>query len=129
MSKINIQGQNNIDDPFYRYKMEKLNIINQKNKTVIDNLKKVCDDLGVDPTLLYSFFKKKFSISMNMDKNFILSTAAKLSYGDFEKALREFIDIYVLCNQCKLPELTIVVEKDKMSRTCRSCSFIDCIKK
>lgn len=129
MSKMNIQGINNIDDPFYRYKMEKLNVIAQKNKTVISNIKKVCDDLAVNPEMLYKFFKKRFSISMNMDKQYILSTSKQITYDEFEKVLREFIEKYVLCRQCNLPELSYNNEKNKIIRICKSCSFTDSIKK
>jgi translation initiation factor 2 beta subunit (eIF-2beta)/eIF-5 len=129
MNKMNIQGNNDINDPFYRYKMEKLNVISQKNKTVIDNIKKVCDDLSIDPVLLYKFFKKKFSTSMKMDKQYILSTSTKITYNEFEKVLREFIEKYVLCRQCSLPELNYTIEKNKTIRICKSCSYTDFIKK
>lgn len=129
MSKMNIQGVNDINDSFYRYKMEKLNVIAQKNKTIIDNIKKVCDDIAVSPIMLYKFFKKRFSVSMNMDKNYVLSTTKKITYDEFEKVLREFIEKYVLCKQCKLPELNYTIEKNKTIRICKSCSFTDCIKK
>lgn len=129
MSTINIQGHDDIDDPYYRYKMQKLNVVHQKNKTIIDNIEKVCSDIKVEPKILYSFFKKKFSVSMNLDKSSILSTTAKISYSDFEKVLREFIEEYVLCKNCKLPELEIKFDKNKISRSCKSCSFKESIKK
>jgi len=119
---MNIQGLDNIIDPFYRYKMQKLNVVQQKNKTVIDNINKVSADLEREPELIYNYFKKKLSISMNM-KDGVLSTAAKLSYNDFEKVLREFIDEYVLCPKCKLPELVLTENKSKYLMTCKSCSY------
>ena len=126
---MNIQGINDIDDPFYRYKMQKLNVVHQKNKTIVDNIEKVCLDIAVPPQMLYSFFKKKFSVSMNLDKKGILSTTSKITYIDFEKALREFIEEYVICKSCKLPELEIDNQKNKINRICKSCSFSDSIKK
>ena len=129
MNSINIQGKNDIDDQFYRYKMQKMNVIHQKNKTIIDNFNKVCADIKVDPKMLYIFFKKKFSVSMNLDKNNVISTTTKIPYADFEKALREFIEEYVLCKTCSLPELEILIEKNKIIRVCKSCSFSDSIKK
>jgi translation initiation factor 2 beta subunit (eIF-2beta)/eIF-5 len=63
MSKINIQGLQDIDDPFYRYRMTKLNIIRQKTKTVIDNLPIVAKDLDRDPKMIVDFFKKALNAS------------------------------------------------------------------
>ena len=129
MSKMNIQGINNIDDPFYRYKMHKLNVVQQKNKVVIDNIQTICDDLKVEPSMLFNFFKKKFSISMHLDKNNVLSTTARITYQDCEKVLREFIEEVVLCKKCGLPELDITTSQNKISRICKSCSHSDNIKK
>lgn len=114
--KINIQGLDDIDDPFYRYTMTKINVIRQKNKTIIDNLEIVCKDIEREPEQLVKYFKKKFSISMSYKDN-ILSTTANLSYQDFETALREYIQLYVLCERCKLPE-TNMTEKLLICRCC-----------
>lgn len=118
--KINIQGINDIDDPFYRYTMTKLNVIRQRTKTVIDNLVAVSKDLDRDPKLIVDYFKKKFSVSF-LFKNDILSTTTDISYDQFVMALRDFIEIYVLCGTCKLPETEILINKNKILLTCKCC--------
>lgn len=115
MSKINIQGLDDIDDPFYRYKMVPINVVHQKNKTIIDNIPQVCADLETDPQRVIKFFKKKFSISMQYKKD-VLSTAARLTYNDFSGALREYIELFVLCRKCKLPE------RDEQN-ICKACGI------
>ena len=125
---MNIQGIDDIIDPFYRYKMQKLNVVQLKNKTIIDNLPKVSGDLGRKPEMIFNYFKKKFSVSMNF-KDSILSTTAKLNYNDFEKVLRSFIEEYVLCPKCKLPELILDDDKNKINITCKSCSYFGIKKK
>lgn len=114
---MNIQGINDINDLFYRYKMQKMNVIKQKNKTIIDNFDKVSKDLDRDPKMLCNYFKKKLGLAM-VFKDGVLSTAADIDYDAFEKVLRQFIEEYVLCKSCKLPELTLV---DKNAK-CKSCS-------
>lgn len=121
MSKINIQGINNISDSFYRYKMSSLNVVRQRNKTVIDNLSKVAADLDRDPKIIVDYFKKKFNTSFTY-KSDTLSTATDISYDKFEFALREFIESYVLCGTCKLPETEITINKDKILLNCKCCS-------
>jgi len=125
MLRTNISGFEDIDDPFYRYKMDKLKITRQKNKTIIDNIDKVCKDLHRDPQLLIEFYKKKFGIAM-IYKNNILSTTARFDDIDdkLNKGLREFIEYYVLCSKCRLPETKIEKLKDIVTLSCDCCSFV-----
>jgi translation initiation factor 5 len=121
--KINIEGSTDVIDPFYRYTMTKLNVIKQKNKTVIDNLNVVCKDLDRDPMLIVNYFKRKFSTSMRYKDN-ILSTTGTITYDQFYDALREFIEYYVLCEKCKLPETIIQFKDDQIKLDCNCCSNI-----
>lgn len=122
--KINIQGLTDIDDPFYRYTMTRLNVVRQKNKTLIDNLVIVSKDLERDPEHIAKFFKKKFSVSMNYKDNQLMTTA-NLTSQDFETALREYIQLFVLCERCNLPETNLV---DNVL-VCRCCSHETKLKK
>lgn len=119
--KINIEGLSDVMDPFYRYTMTKMNIIRHKNKTVIDNIDTVCKDLERDPKLLVDFYKKKFSISIIYKDN-VMSTSANIQYDQFHLMLREFIEQYVLCEKCKLPETDIQIKDDKIKLSCKCCS-------
>ena len=47
--KINIQGLQDINDPFYRYQMDKFILVKEKNKLVINNFDKVCQDIKRSP--------------------------------------------------------------------------------
>jgi len=120
-NKINIQGLSDIDDPHYRYTMIKLNVIKQRNKTVIDNLHLVAADLDRNPIMIANFFRKKMGIAMTY-KNGILSTSADLNYSHFDNPLREFIQLYVLCGVCKLPETIFFIKDNKVSLECKCCS-------
>ena len=123
MSKINIEGIENINDPFYRYTMVKLNVIRQKTKIIINNLNEVAMDLDRDPKIIIDYFKKKFGASFTY-KNNILSTSTDINYSQFALCLREFIEEYVLCEICKLPETILQINKksNKISLNCKCCS-------
>lgn len=122
MNKINIEGLGKIDDPFYRYKMARINIIRQKNKTIIDNIDKVCKDLERNPDLFVNYLKKKLSIAL-VYKNGILSMTKDIGEDDMNKLLKEFIELYVICEKCKLPETDIMIYNDKVLLDCKCCSF------
>lgn len=119
-AQINIQGLEDITDPFYRYTMTKLNVVRQKNKTVIDNLAVVGKELDRNSQMIVGYFKNKLSISMTY-KNDVLSMAADINYERFEGLLREFIQEYVLCGVCKLPETVLIVGKTSCLQ-CKCCS-------
>ena len=125
MVKINIEGLEDVDDPFYRYKMEKLNLSSQKNKTEITNLETVGADLRRDPELIVAYIKIKLGLSLEY-KNGVLKTTANLVYNDVNKILREFIEKIVLCSVCKLPEINLSISGKKKSKKlegqCSSCS-------
>ena len=46
MNKINVAGLEDIIDVHYRYKMQKLDVSNEKNKTVIQNLSNISSDIN-----------------------------------------------------------------------------------
>lgn len=123
MTKINIQGITDINDPFYRYTMEKLNVIKRKNVTVIDNIEIVCKDLDRSSKILIDYFKKKLGISL-IYKNNIISTAADIDYKVFEEHLRQFIERYVLCKKCRLPETILENNNNKITLSCKCCSYV-----
>lgn len=124
MSKINISGLKDIDDPFYRYKMQKLKISKQKNKTIVENIDQICKELYRDPQLLIDYYKKRFGIAI-IYKNNIVSITAK--FDDLEdklnKGLHEFIEYYVLCSKCRLPETKLEKDKNHITLSCDCCAF------
>lgn len=93
--------------------MDRLRIIRQRNKVIIENFNKVCKDLKVQPFLLVDFYKRRLGISMIYKDN-MLSTTANIS--DIEDKLyyylRVFIEDYILCSKCRLPETIIEKTKD-----------------
>jgi translation initiation factor 5 len=120
MSKINIQGLDDVDDPFYRYRMTKLDVTKIKNRTLISNFDLVCKDIQRDPKFVANFYKKKLGIAV-IHKDGILSTTANLDYTQCYQVLREFIDKFVLCKKCRLPE----TDFDKQILSCRGCGYVD----
>ena len=130
MSKINVQGLNDVVDPFYRYTMDKMILTKQKHKTLITNGEKIAKDLERDPLLITSFFKKRLGISMSY-KEGVITIVSDINYDILEKVLREFIEICVLCDKCKLPETIIdnnksnnKSNKSEIVLLCKCCSFV-----
>jgi len=124
MSKINVAGLIESTDVHYRYKMNKLDVVLEKGKTVIRNLDKVAGELGRDQGMIIFFFKRYFGASF-MLKDSKYSTAKKVSANEFQDALKEFIEYAVLCPTCRLPETHLSATKTGVTVTCDCCGHND----
>lgn len=121
MVKIPISGLQEIDDPFYRYTMDRMNLIKNGSFYLIDNLPTICKELDRDDKLLVKYFNLKFNVSF-VYKNGILRTQKDIKLNDYEEALHEFIEYFVLCPRCKLPETIL---ESKYVLKCKACSYDD----
>ena len=124
MGKINISGVEEIIDIHYRYQMEKLDVKNEKNKTVLDNLSKVSTDLGRDEKMIIYFFKKYFGTNFTL-KNTKYTTSKKISAKELQDALKEFIEYSILCPVCRLPETNLKPKGDNILISCGCCGYND----
>lgn len=127
---INIQ---NIEDVYARYKMPKLQSrIKDKGKfaeTFVSNLPELAKALKVNlPALIKHIDSTLGSQFMLADKKDLSSYYIKgrFSYEQLYEPVRSFIDQYVLCSKCGLPELNYVKDEkkkdsEKCSKVCKSC--------
>lgn len=121
-----IRGLTEINDPFYRYKMEKIKFSREKTKTCISNLEEIAKYLGIpNVEIILSFLKKRLSISIVNNKNRLIITN-KVNTKNIQDALYEFIEIFVLCQneKCKKPELIYNIHKDKLQCQCKACGHL-----
>ena len=121
--KINIRGNKVIViDDFYRYKMEEVQLISQKQKTVFENINNICKDLGRDIAHLLKYLKNYFGIAIEY-KNDTALTTKNLAKDDVQNAIYKYIDEFVLCRKCFNPETILTDKKKKIIMTCNACSF------
>lgn len=123
---LNIHRQSRIaeiDDPFYRYKMPKMVVVKQRTKVIIDNFDKVSKSLHRDPEFAKNYFKKKLCSAVQ-HRDGVVSTTAPVGYDELFKILTDFIEDWVLCGNCDLPETEMVFSKSgkKAKLVCKCCS-------
>ncbi|KAK2781627.1 hypothetical protein FQN52_001404 [Onygenales sp. PD_12] len=124
MATINIRRDN--PDPFYRYKMERLQakIEGKGNgiKTVVVNLNTVAQALSRPPAYLIKYFGFELGAQANAkptDDRWIINgahDAAKL-----QDYLDGFISKFVLCKKCKNPETEVVIKDPRIILDCKAC--------
>ncbi|PLB48974.1 eukaryotic translation initiation factor 5 [Aspergillus steynii IBT 23096] len=124
MATVNIRRD--VSDPFYRYKMERLQskIEGKGNgiKTVVVNLNSVAQSLSRPPSYVIKYFGFELGAQANAkptDDRWIINgahDAAKL-----QDYLDGFITKFVLCKKCKNPETDVIIKDDKIVLDCKAC--------
>lgn len=127
MSYINIPRDR--DDPNYRYKMPKLisKIEGRGNgiRTNIANMGDIARSLKRPPMYPTKFFGCELGAMVKFEENeekAIVNGAHKEK--DLVSILDKFIEMYVLCPHCLLPETDIIVKKGFLICKCNACGNV-----
>ncbi|KAI9659409.1 MAG: hypothetical protein M1821_001667 [Bathelium mastoideum] len=124
MATINIRRD--VTDPFYRYKMERLQskIEGKGNgiKTVVANLSSVANSLARPPSYIIKYFGFELGAQTNNNPNddrWIINGAHDA--GKLQDYLDGFINRFVLCKKCKNPETDVNIKDGRISLDCKAC--------
>lgn len=124
MATVNIRRD--VTDPFYRYKMERLQskIEGKGNgiKTVVVNLNSVAQSLSRPPSYLIKYFGFELGAQANAkpsDDRWIINGAHDAP--KLQDYLDGFIAKFVLCKKCKNPETDVIIKDDQITLDCKAC--------
>ncbi|KAH7125472.1 domain found in IF2B/IF5-domain-containing protein [Dendryphion nanum] len=127
MATVNIRRD--VSDPFYRYKMEKIQskIEGKGNgiKTVIVNLSSVAQSLERQPAYVIKYFGFELGAQTNTnpaDDRWIINGAHDAS--KLQDYLDGFISKFVLCKKCKNPETVVNIKDGRILLDCKACGQI-----
>ena len=127
MATVNIRRD--VTDPFYRYKMERLQskIEGKGNgiKTVIVNLTSVANSLARPPAHVIKYFGFELGAQTNTSPNddrWIINGAHDAS--KLQDYLDGFISKFVLCKKCKNPETEVNIKDGNITLDCKACGKI-----
>ena len=126
MLKVNIPRT--ITDPKYRYQMPLIQLKIEGRginiRTNLTNLREVAKSLRVPSEYILKFMGYEFGTKINTKDN-INSFNGEMSQDDVLKVLDKFIDKYVLCSKCKLPEPVLQINNNKeLINSCNSCGNV-----
>ena len=124
MSTLNINGDNN--DPFYRYKMPLL-ISRQAGRgngcfTLIENLADVSKAINHPPNIVLKYMGSSLGANATESKS---SITGHYSNEELIVILYQYINSFIMCPNCNIPELTPSYEGKKKNKklilTCGAC--------
>ncbi|KAK5664247.1 hypothetical protein OQA88_464 [Cercophora sp. LCS_1] len=124
MALVNVRRD--VSDPFYRYKMERLQtkIEGKGNgiKTVVVNLSGVAQSLARPGSYLIKYFGFELGAQTNIDPpddRWIINGAHEAN--KLQELLDGFISKFVLCKKCKNPETDVQIKDGHITLDCKAC--------
>lgn len=125
-NQVNIPSS--IEDLFYRYKMPRMQLKTEGKgngiKTNIMNLYDVAKSLRVPAEYPLKFMGHDLGTqTIYKEKGNEITTVINGLFSEdaMRKSLDKFIEKYVICSKCKLPELILHVKKGIISGACNAC--------
>lgn len=115
-------------DAFFRYKMPDIQVKIEGRgngiKTIIPNMADIGAALKRDPAYPTKYFSTELgALSQWDDKRNVGVVNGEHSKETLTKLLADFINRYVLCPQCKLPETDLKVKNGQIMAKCKACGF------
>lgn len=126
MSTINIAGLSPVDDPSYRYKMPRIlvKVEGRGNgiKTVLVNVVELGSSLNREPGEITKFF----GCELGSQTTYANDTDRAIVNGahrdtDLQTHLSKYIENFVLCADCHLPETHYKIKDGLISQKCLAC--------
>jgi len=104
-----------------RFEMPKFDYFVEGNKTIIKNFKAVCDKIRREPQLLIKYLTKELAVPAEMQGERLI-LQRKMSGDILNKKLEDFVNMYVICKECKRPDTrTQEVGRGVRVLICESC--------
>lgn len=123
---VNISGTTPIDDPEYRYKMPvvfgKIEGRGNGIKTVIPNISEVSNSLHRHPGEVNKFFGCELGAqtTYSADTDRAVVNGAHTD-ATLQQLIHRYIEIFVLCPNCGLPETVYKIKNDTIWHKCAAC--------
>ena len=126
-----IRGLTEIIDPTYRYNMETMEVVKERTKVCIINIDQIARRLGLpNKEPLVAYIEKRLSAKTKIEQvktrgetcdRVIL--ANNMNLNAIRQTIYPFIEAFVLCPTCRLPELKYSIKKSSLYGECMACPF------
>ena len=89
-------------------------------RTILYNFKEICGTLNRDPHHLMKFFSGELATAGTLDDSRAIFQG-RFSRDTLDRLIKKYIDDFVVCPVCKLPDTKIVKEKRFHFLICEAC--------
>jgi len=110
-----------------RLELPKLHYAKIGMRTVIYNFKEIADALDRDPQHLLKFLTGEMATAATIQGSRVIFQG-KFSEDTFNRLIQRYIESFVVCPVCKLPDTKIIKEKRLSFLICQACGAKSSIK-
>jgi translation initiation factor 2 subunit 2 len=96
-------------------------------RTVVYNFKELADALNRDPQHLLKFLSGEMATAATIQGGRVIFQG-KFSEDTFSRLMQRYMESFVVCSVCKLPDTRIVKEKRLSFLVCEACGARSSIK-
>ena len=120
-----------VDDPFYRYCREILEVNYTKRNIELPNIDKVAKALERDVNEVCQFIKLKINrqIKINTVDDRLIVTIPNFDTKELDinidDIVEEYINKYVVCPDCKIPETVYKIREKSVKIECKACGKLN----
>jgi translation initiation factor 2 subunit 2 len=104
-----------------RFEVSDPNVRKEGNVTVYENFQTTLDDLGREQDHVLKFLQNELGTSAQIDERGRARLTGEFGQRRVQDVLDEYVDTYVLCPECGLPDTNLVTEDGTERLHCEAC--------
>jgi len=103
-----------------RFEIPKVKGHIQGNKTIISNFYQIANTLRRKPEHLLKYISKELATPGDLKKNALI-VGRKVSATLLNEKIEQYINLFVVCNECKKPDSKLLTEAGVLFMKCTAC--------
>jgi translation initiation factor 2 subunit 2 len=103
-----------------RFKMPLFESFIQGKETIVKNFSSVATALRRDPDQIAKYLFKEMA-TVGSEEGGRLTLKGRFREEELNKRLKEYVDTYVLCEECNKPDTQLVVQDKVLFLRCEAC--------
>jgi translation initiation factor 2 subunit 2 len=104
-----------------RFEVPEPNVRKEGNVTVYENFQSTLDKLSREQDHVLKFLQNELGTSAQIDESGRARLTGEFGQARVEDTLDEYVDTYVLCSECGLPDTNLVTEEGAERLHCEAC--------
>jgi translation initiation factor 2 subunit 2 len=104
-----------------RFEVPDPNVREEGNVTVYENFQETLDRLGREQDHVLKFLQDELGTSAQIDESGRARLTGEFDQDRVEATLEEYVDTYVTCSECGLPDTNLVTEDGAEQLHCEAC--------
>jgi len=113
-----------IEDTGSRFEVPDPEIREEGNATIYENFQATLDRLDRDENHVLKFLQSELGTSAGIDEKGRARFTGSFKQRRVAEAIDEYVDAYVLCNECGLPDTRLVTEQGARVLKCDACGAL-----